>query len=87
MFFALLMMGVQSSKEPRAELQNGYWIPKLLGWVGIAVGSFFIPNEFFIGWGTFVNMPGAFLFILIQVVLLIDFAYTVSENLLGIVVY
>ncbi len=81
------MMGVQSSKEPRAELQNGYWIPKLLGWVGIAVGSFFIPNEFFIGWGTFVNMPGAFLFILIQVVLLIDFAYTVSENLLGIVVY
>ena len=28
-------------------------------------------------------MPGAFLFILVQVILLIDFAYTVSENLLG----
>jgi hypothetical protein len=36
------------------------------------------------GFAKFVNMPGAALFILIQVVLLIDFAFTVSENLLAL---
>lgn len=35
------------------------------------------------GWSRYINMPGATIFILIQVVLLIDFAYSVSETLLG----
>ena len=77
------MYGIESSKDWRSSIQNGFWGPKLFLWYGIGALSFFIPNEFFMGYGIYVNMPGAFLFILIQVVLLIDFAYTVSENLLG----
>ena len=77
------MIGVENSRDKRSDLQNGFWAVKLIVWYGIGALSFMIPNDFFIGWSTYVNIPGAFLFVLIQVVLLIDFAYTVSENLLG----
>jgi serine incorporator 1/3 len=33
--------------------------------------------------GTYVDMPGASIFILIQILLLIDFAYTASAKLVG----
>ena len=42
-----------------------------------------LPNEFVAGWSKFINMPGAAIFILIQVILLIDFAYSISETLLA----
>jgi hypothetical protein len=77
------MYGVKSSAEWRAKIQNGYWAIKWFAWLGIIVLSFFIPNSFIMGWGHYVNMPGATIFILIQVILLIDFAYQVSEALLG----
>ena len=77
------MWGVQSSQEWRAKIQNGYWAFKWLAWAALIVLAFFLPNQFITGWGKYVNMPGATLFILIQVILLIDFAYTVSETLLG----
>lgn len=60
-----------------------YWAVKWLAWLGIIVLSFFIPNGFIMGWGRYINMPGATIFILVQVILLIDFAYQVSETLLG----
>ncbi len=56
---------------------------KWLGWVALIVLTFFIPNAFIMGWSRFINVPGATIFILIQVILLIDFAYSVSETLLG----
>jgi hypothetical protein len=83
LLFSLFMIGVENSRDKRSDLQNGYWSVKLIVWYGIGALSFMIPNDFFIGWSKYVNIPGAFLFVLIQVVLLIDFAYTVSENLLG----
>lgn len=83
MILAASTWKVSSTRDWRASIQNGYWGVKLLAWTAIAVLSFFIPNEFFTGWATFIDMPGAGLFIFIQVILLIDFAHTLSETLLG----
>ncbi|KAJ3142239.1 hypothetical protein HDU90_004512 [Geranomyces variabilis] len=84
--FHLLMAGimydVRSSRDFRSSIQNGYWAWKLLAWAGLVVLNFFIPNEVFMFVGRWIDMPGAFLFILIQIVLLIDFAHTFSETLL-----
>ncbi|KAI9193625.1 serine incorporator/TMS membrane protein [Polychytrium aggregatum] len=77
-----LLYRVQSSRDWRASFQNGFWGIKLLAWLGLAILSFFIPNPFFIGWASVVDMPGAVIFILIQIILLIDFAYVFSEYLL-----
>ncbi|KAJ3124001.1 hypothetical protein HK100_011415, partial [Physocladia obscura] len=51
-------------------------------WAGLLVGCFFIPNTAIVAWSVSFATVGSVLFILIQIVLLIDFAYTISEVLL-----
>ncbi|KAI8818912.1 serine incorporator/TMS membrane protein [Fimicolochytrium jonesii] len=77
-----LMYNVRSSRDFRSGIQNGFWAWKFLAWAAVVVLHFFMPNEYFMFIGKWVDMPGAFVFILLQVVLLIDFAYTFSEALI-----
>ncbi|ORZ41621.1 serine incorporator/TMS membrane protein [Catenaria anguillulae PL171] len=79
---AVLLIGVETSKDRRAGWQNGFWGPKIILWLGVVVASFFIPNEFFIGYGNYVALVGAGIFVLLQLVLLIEFAHTFSERLI-----
>uniref|UniRef100_A0A7N5JJR9 Serine incorporator 3-like n=1 Tax=Ailuropoda melanoleuca TaxID=9646 RepID=A0A7N5JJR9_AILME len=78
--FALFMIKVKSSKDPRAAIHNGFWFFKIAAIVGIMVGAFYIPE------GTFTRVlfgfgaAGAFLFILIQLLLLVDFAHSWNES-------
>lgn len=72
---AVIMIKVESSKDPRAKIQNGFWFFKFLIIVGICVGAFFIPRGPFGIAFYYIGMVGAFLFILIQLVLLVDFAH------------
>jgi hypothetical protein len=76
---ALMLIGVRSSKDGRAPIQNGFWMPKLLGWIGMIVLTFFIPNSFFIVWGNYFAMIGACLFLLIGLILLVDLAHNWAE--------
>ncbi|XP_044750598.1 probable serine incorporator isoform X3 [Coccinella septempunctata] len=81
LFMALIMVGVRSSRDPRAGIQNGFWGLKFLIVIGIAIGSFFIPQGTFFGsvWMYF-GMIGGFMFILIQLILIVDFAHTWAES-------
>ncbi|KAI8899422.1 serine incorporator/TMS membrane protein [Globomyces pollinis-pini] len=83
LFLCFFMTGVKSSLDWRAHIQNGYWGVKFVAYLAMIILTFFLPNGFINGWGSYVNMPGAALFIMIQMILLIDFAYSVSESLLG----
>ncbi|XP_062889888.1 serine incorporator 1-like isoform X2 [Mobula hypostoma] len=78
--FALLMIQVKSSKGPRGVLQNGFWCFKFLALVGITVGAFFIPEGTFTTVWFYFGVVGAFCFILIQLILLIDFAHSWSQS-------
>lgn len=78
----VIMIKVQSSKDFRAGLQNGWWGPKFLVWIGLVVATFFIPNKFFHTYSMFA-FGGASVFIFIQLVLLIDFAAKWSESWVG----
>jgi len=49
-------------------------------WIILIIVSFFIPNQFFIFWGNYIALIGATLFILVGLVLLVDFAHTWSEH-------
>uniref|UniRef100_A0A671EV16 Serine incorporator 2 n=2 Tax=Rhinolophus ferrumequinum TaxID=59479 RepID=A0A671EV16_RHIFE len=81
--FTLLMMCVHSSRDPRAAIQNGFWFFKLLVFVGITVGAFYIPNGSFSNIWFYFGVVGSFLFILIQLVLVIDFAHSWNQRWLG----
>lgn len=79
-FMALLMIGVKSSKDPRAGIQNGFWGIKYLVLIGAMIGAFFIPEgQFSETWMVF-GMIGGFGFIIIQFILTIDFAHTWAES-------
>ncbi|CAH1774226.1 unnamed protein product [Owenia fusiformis] len=89
MFFLLLtiiMVKVSSSKDPRAKIQNGFWFFKFVILVGIIIGAFYIPRpggmnqvSFDQVWMVF-GMIGGFLFILIQLVLIVDFGHSWNEK-------
>ncbi|CAD5114707.1 DgyrCDS3750 [Dimorphilus gyrociliatus] len=86
MFFfvmSLICIKVKSTKDPRAALHNGLWFFKLLAIIGICVGAFFIKDPNFAKAWMVIGMIGAFLFILIQLVLLIDFAHSWNESWVG----
>jgi hypothetical protein len=79
--FCLLMIKVESSKDPRAKIQNGFWFFKFLILVGLMVGAFYIPHEGGFGqaW-MIIGMIGGFIFLLIQLVLIVDFAHGWNES-------
>ncbi|XP_007936651.2 serine incorporator 3 [Orycteropus afer afer] len=78
--FFLLMLKVKTSKDPRAAVHNGFWFFKIAAIVGIMVGSFYIPGGHFTTAWFIIGMGGAFFFILIQLVLLVDFAHSLNES-------
>uniref|UniRef100_A0A7N8WLH9 Serine incorporator 2, like n=1 Tax=Mastacembelus armatus TaxID=205130 RepID=A0A7N8WLH9_9TELE len=74
--FSAIMIRVRSSKDPRAAIQNGFWFFKFLILIGITVGAFFIPDGTFHTVWFYFGVVGSFVFIIIQLILLIDFAHS-----------
>ncbi|XP_064391329.1 serine incorporator 2-like isoform X2 [Halichondria panicea] len=79
----LMMICVCSSKDPRSYIQNGFWLIKWLVVIGLVVGFFFIPeganfvfSQVSLGIGLFASI----IFIVVQVVILVDFAHSWAEN-------
>jgi hypothetical protein len=61
---------------------HSWWGPKLLSFFLLSFLAFLVPNEFFMFYGRWIVPIGAFFFILIGLVLLVDFAHTWSETCL-----
>jgi len=79
----ILMLCVKRSKDPRSGIQNGFWFFKILIIIGICIGAFFIPNQDFAPALMIIGSICGFIFILIQLILLIDFAHSWNENWVG----
>ncbi|CAG2058586.1 unnamed protein product [Timema podura] len=83
---ALIMVGVKSSRDPRGGIQNGsdmytrFWAIKYLLVIGGIIGAFFIPEGSFGPTWMYFGMIGGFLFILIQLILIVDFAHSWAER-------
>ena len=82
--FALIMVCVRSSQDPRAKIQNGFWFFKVIILVGLLVGAFYIPygdseTSFARVWMGF-GMAGAFIFIILQMILLVDFVHSWNQS-------
>ncbi|KAG8687975.1 hypothetical protein FRC09_013177 [Ceratobasidium sp. 395] len=79
---SLSLIGVKHTRDKRSAIQNGWWGPKVLLWLILIAISFAIPNSFFIFWGNYLSLIGATLFIILGLVLLVDFAHSWSETCL-----
>ncbi|VDN10610.1 unnamed protein product [Dibothriocephalus latus] len=76
---SLLMIRVTSSRDCRAHIQNGFWFFKIAIIIGIMIGAFFITDPAFITTWMFFGIVLGFLYILVQLVLLVDFAHSWNE--------
>ncbi|GAA6006851.1 hypothetical protein JCM11491_003205 [Sporobolomyces phaffii] len=83
MILSVLLIGVKDTRTKRAAIQNGWWGPKVVCWLVLVYVSFLIPNSFYLFYGNYVSLVGSTLFILIGLVLLIDFAHSWSETCLA----
>lgn len=83
LMMATIMIGVRSSRDNRAAIQNGFWAFKFLIVIAITIGAFFIHDGDFGRWMMWVGMIGGFGFILVQLVLLIDFAHNWADAWVG----
>jgi hypothetical protein len=71
---------VRNSRDPRAYLQNGLWFVKTIILVGLLVGAFYIPSGAFEEVFMYFGIIGGFMFILMQLILLIDFVHSWNES-------
>ncbi|KAK1143520.1 Membrane protein tms1 [Aspergillus melleus] len=79
LILAVWLLGVKSSKDGRASLQNGFWGPKIILWILLVVMSFFIPEPFFFVYGHYIAFICAMLFLLLGLILLVDLAHSWAE--------
>ncbi|XP_060925368.1 serine incorporator 1 isoform X2 [Limanda limanda] len=78
--FSSLMINIKNSRDPRAAIHDGFWFFKLAALVAVTVAAFYIPDGPFTYLWFVVGSSGAFFFILIQLVLLVDFAHSWNES-------
>ncbi|KAL4630048.1 serine incorporator 5-like [Arapaima gigas] len=79
--FSVFTFGVRTSTGCRAAIHNGFWFFKFLGLLGCCAGGFFLPNqETFLEVWRYVGATGGFLFLLIQLMLLVEFAHRWNQN-------
>merc|ERR1711976_193213 len=79
--FSLMMIKVKSSDDMRSGLQNGYWGIKLVILIALAIGFIFIKEGPFDDFMYVLGCIGGSIFILYQLIYLLDWAYSTSENL------
>ncbi|KAG0610677.1 hypothetical protein M758_7G083500 [Ceratodon purpureus] len=72
--FAVLMIGVKDQREQRDAWHHGGWMVKLILWCITIILMFFLPNGLVNAYGS-VSRFGSGLFLLIQVVILLDFTH------------
>ncbi|KZC11868.1 Serine incorporator 1 [Dufourea novaeangliae] len=80
---SVIMIRVRSSRDPRAPIQNGFWAIKYLLIIGGLIGAFFIPEKSFESTWMYFGMIGGFLFIIIQLILIVDFAHSWADAWVG----
>eukprot|EP01025_Chloroclados_australasicus_P027880 TRINITY_DN2758_c0_g1_i1.p2 TRINITY_DN2758_c0_g1~~TRINITY_DN2758_c0_g1_i1.p2 ORF type:complete len:383 (-),score=26.17 TRINITY_DN2758_c0_g1_i1:1150-2298(-) len=83
-FFGILtlcLMCAKDESDPRIEAHLGFWTPKIAAWIGLVIGSMFLPTHTLKGFAIFLIVLACF-FLIIQLVIVIDFLFSLNEWLL-----
>ncbi|CAA6663523.1 unnamed protein product [Spirodela intermedia] len=76
--FALIMIGVKDQNDRRDSWHHGGWTVKIVIWVLLIALMFFLPNVVTTVYET-LSKFGSGLFLLVQVVILLDFTHTWND--------
>lgn len=79
--FAIFTIRINNSTGCRAAVHNGFWLLKFIVLVAFCAGAFFIPEEeIFLEVWRYIGATGGFFFLLIQLMLLVEFAHRWNTN-------
>jgi len=78
-FLCLFTIGITTSRYFRAKFHNGWWPVKIILMVGLIVACFFVPESFFNDYAI-IAITGGIIFLIIQTILILDFAYMWAES-------
>ncbi|KAI4317742.1 hypothetical protein L6164_025588 [Bauhinia variegata] len=76
---ALIMIGVKDRNDKRDSIHHGGWVAKMVVWLLLVVLMFFIPDVV-ISIYSFISKFGAGLFMLVQVMILLDFTHSWNDS-------
>lgn len=76
---ALIMIGIKDQNDRRDSWHHGGWVAKLVIWVLLVALMFFLPNGVITIYG-FISKFGAGLFLLIQVIILLDATHSWNDS-------
>uniref|UniRef100_A0A4W5KDN3 Serine incorporator 5 n=1 Tax=Hucho hucho TaxID=62062 RepID=A0A4W5KDN3_9TELE len=80
-FFFIFTLRVNSATGCRAAIHNGFWFLKFIALLACCVGGFFLPGQdIFLEVWRYVGAGGGFIFLLIQLMLLVEFAHRWNTN-------
>lgn len=86
MYFILLgflTLGVKKLNDPRDKIQNKFWIPKIMIWLIFNVLPFFFRENIMNPYTDIARIGSGF-FLLIQMLILLDFLYILNTKLIDI---
>lgn len=82
LFLCIFTLGITSSKGARSYIHNGFWLFKMILVFSVLVAIFVVPishtDQLHSGW-IYVTMLGNWLFMLLQLVSLIDFSQALTR--------
>ncbi|RDX73820.1 putative serine incorporator, partial [Mucuna pruriens] len=81
---AILMIGVKTQRDPRDSMHHGGWMMKIICWCLLVIFMFFLPNEIISFYET-ISKFGSGMFLLVQVMLLLDFVHGWNDKWVGYV--
>ncbi|XP_015888308.2 uncharacterized protein LOC107423286 [Ziziphus jujuba] len=76
--FALIMIGVKDQNDRRDSWHHGGWTAKIVIWILLIILMFFMPNVIISIYGV-LSKFGAGLFLLVQVLILLDFTHSWND--------
>ncbi|XP_057839431.1 uncharacterized protein LOC131049404 isoform X1 [Cryptomeria japonica] len=76
--FSLIMIGIKTQNDVRDGWHHGGWIVKMICWFVLVVLMFFLPNLVISVYAT-LSIFGSGFFLLIQVIMLLDFTHTWND--------
>lgn len=80
LLLAVLLINIKSTKHVRSQFQNKWWWTKSFIYLCLIVTAYYIPNGFFVVFSKWVSVPSGALFIIIGLILLVDFAHEWAET-------
>ena len=81
-FFGLMAVGTACACQASAFLHRGFWFGKLTVLVGVIVGTLFAPNTLFAAYAWVARFVAP-LFLIYQLLIFIDFGYSMNDLLLA----